>query len=65
MSSFEDELRCQGLLEDLEALLAPAVSGRVPSTTRGLLNDPSITLGVGREAGGMVGTKEKTSVVYH
>jgi hypothetical protein len=35
MSSFEDELRCQGLLEGLEALPALAVSGRVPSTTGG------------------------------
>ena len=35
MSSFEDELRRQGLLEDLAALPALAVSGRVPSTTGG------------------------------
>ena len=35
MSTFEDELRRQGLLEDLAALPALAVSGRVPSTTGG------------------------------
>jgi hypothetical protein len=35
MFSFEDELRRQGLLEDLAALPALAVSGRVPSTTGG------------------------------
>jgi hypothetical protein len=64
MSSFEAELCRQGLLEDLDALPALAVLGRVPSTTGGLTTDPVSLVGVGREAGGMAGTKEKTFPLY-